>query len=168
MGDAGLQPIFESLELGFEVALARDEEEAASDLTLTLRQAQSLREILERRPVSLRLGDSSPARVTCIGRDFVLCAEEGLIAPLGAGSYVVGSVGVRPQSSPETLLEKLRALVRSGDSATFLTPTGAVRGRVAAAGSDHVEIESGAGPVLMPLGQVVLVRLCRGGSVDAS
>lgn len=166
MGDAGLQPIFESLELGFEVGLARDEEEAASDLAMTLRQAQGLRELLIRRPVLLRAADTPLALVSRVGRDFVFCEREGFIAPLEAAHFVFGAGTPRPESSPETLVQLLRRLARSGASVTVQTTAGEATGALAAAADDHVEIHAATGPVLVPLGRVSLVRLCRGGSAD--
>ena len=169
MGDAGLQSLFDSLELGFEVGLARDEEEAASDLAVTLRQSQGLREVLARYPAIFQAPGVSPASISLLGHDCVMSEDAGLLAPIAAVHFHVGPAeGDRPRLTPETFVQVLRRWARLRSPVAIQAEAGPVTGRLMACAEDHIEIQAKSGRVLIPLRGVVAVRLCRGGSADAS
>ena len=168
MADAGLQSLFDSLEVGFGAALARDEDEAAADLAVTLRQSQSLREILVRSPARFHAPGITSASISLLGRDFVMSERRGLLARIDAVHFTIGTGTSRPRLSPETFIQFLRCRARERAPVRVETAAGRVLGRLMATPEDHLEIVGSFGRVLVPLSGVVAVRLCRGDSTDVS
>lgn len=155
-----------SIEASFGAAIAREEDVAASDLALSLRQGRSLAEVLGRQGGRVVRGGGERA-ISEVGRDYVVLrggtgAEE--IIPLPRLGSVRPGSGERPVVSDEPLVGRLRRWCRGGGAITVETSDGAFEGRLSVVGVDYLELQAAGGPMIVPVEKVRSVRLARGDS----
>lgn len=142
MADDHLNELLHSLESSFDASVARAEEEAASDLALSLLQDSRLADVLGRAGrVQLHIDGRPPLTVTEVGRDYVRCERPAeLLVPLERASYSVSAAGEPPASTGRPLLAVLRALVRARSCLDVRTHAGSYRGLLARACPDHIVV----------------------------
>jgi hypothetical protein len=143
VADDHLNKLLDRLESSFDAGVARAEDEAASDLALSLLQDASLTDALQRDgALIVHLAEGSTAPVVRVGADYVACARAGgeVVVPL-ARAIVSGSPeGEPPLATERSLVSALRELVRRGAPVEVRTAVGTIRGRLAVATADHVVI----------------------------
>lgn len=159
--DSRLDRLFSSLGASFDAALDREEEEAASDLAMSLRQGRSLRERLVGRACAVVQPDGD-WQVNELGPDHVGTVQ-GWWFPLHNTVVQLGGSDSPPTESEETLVERLRAAARSGQRIEIRTASRGVHGLLLGCGPDHLGIRLDAGEMLVPLTAVTALRLSRGG-----
>lgn len=154
--DPRLDRLFSSLEAQFGAAIERAEEDAASDLALSLRQGRSLRETL------LSSGwdaITSVARrpVTQVALDHVRLGG-GELMPIASGIYE-RTGGELPDESEQTLLQVLRDEVRRGGRVSVETPDHSFVGRACCCSSEHLVMRVQDREIIVPLGRISVIRL---------
>ncbi|MPZ69245.1 MAG: hypothetical protein GEU71_06900 [Actinobacteria bacterium] len=156
MGDAGLNRLFSSLEASFEAAIAAEDEALAGDLAMSLRQGRTLSDVAARSgPVDLIQGSGARLPVEVVGEDFVgVVGSHSMLFPIETAVLSPGS-GDAPRQVPVAMLAVLRAVARARGRVTIeLMGRGAHRGRLLAAGPDHVSLETAIGELLVGLAAV--------------
>lgn len=148
MADRHIDRLIESLEATFDAGLARAEEEAASDLALSLLQDAELIDVLRRRgPLNALLPDGITLPVSSIGENYLACGSSGdVLVPLATAMVAAAPSGPSPQMSGLSLLGLLRQLVRRGRHVEIWGSGVRLRGRLARACADHVVVEVPRGP----------------------
>jgi hypothetical protein len=170
--------LFTSLAAGYEAALAREEDAAASDLAFSLRQDRTLLQSLVRLgPIALLQGDFVEKPVLVIGRDYLNASLNGeddrarvqgtLIVPLHRAVIVPGGASEPPVVRDETLVQALRRWARLGKAVTLSTRWGDFRGHLTVVSPKHVEIQAGRRLVVVGLSAVESITCARGGSAGA-
>jgi len=161
----GLDNVLSTLGVAFDAAIARDEEVAASDLAISLRQDRDLRDrLLRDGPWKLVLGDARSALVEVVGADFVGAGP--MLVPLGRAVAVRAPEGVGARPSPATLRELLRGLARAKKAVVVSDGGREWSGCAALCGRDYLALEARGGEVLVPLHVIAWLRL--GGAADAA
>jgi hypothetical protein len=142
VADDHIDNLLTVLEASFDAGVARGEDEAASDLALSLLQDARLPAALERDgAVAVLLLGGARAPVTEVGEDYVACHfGMEIVVPLAHATLVADAGRERPSVSDLSFLGKLRALVRRGAIVEVHTVRGAHRGRLGAATPDHLVI----------------------------
>lgn len=155
--------LMDSLEASFDAAVARREEEAASDLALSLLQGRSLTDIGGREGAwDLRLADGRGLPVTLIGRDFIGAGKPpSVLVPAARAVLVRITASTPPRRSDASLVEELRGLVGLGASVRVDTGCGSFEGVLARAGPDHVLLQALTGEVLVGLDGISVLQLTR-------
>jgi Protein of unknown function (DUF2642) len=155
--------LMESLEASFDAAVARREDEAASDLAISLLQGRSLTDIAGREDAwDLRCGDGRRIPVTLIGRDFIGAGTPtSVLVPAARAVLIRAEEPSRPRRSDASLIEELRGLAGLGATVRVDTQSGSFEGLLARAGPDHVLLQATAGEVLVGLEGISVVELTR-------
>ena len=159
MADTRLLRLLTSLDVQFDAAVAREEDEAASDLAFSLRQGLRLRDVLRRGTWVARL-DGGERPVVLVGRDFVVCAgPDSVLIPHRRLTVTPSDSGSETQFSTVPLLETLRALCRSGAEIEISCRDLVVHGRLIQVGPDHVAVSTGARATFVAMEAIDLIRL---------
>jgi hypothetical protein len=161
--DPALDRLIASLDASFDASVARQEDEAASDLAFSLLQGRSFIEALRGRSLALCLPEGGRAPVVALGRDYVVGG--GMVVPLLRSVLVAGS-REPPSAREDSLLEVLRRWARAGREVEVSTASGTFAGTLVCAAEDHLELRSGRGQVLLGRRAVEWVRGARGGRGD--
>jgi hypothetical protein len=168
MADRGLERLFDTLSATFDAAIAREEEIAAADLAITLRQDGSMREELLRRAGALFVEGWGSPRISEVGLDYVGAGRPvEVLVPSAAALVRRTEAYEMPTASERSLVEELRRWARSGRRVEIRTWHGELDGRLVAVGRDYVVVKSAAGEAAVGLNAVAAVRSVRGGSGDA-
>ncbi|HEX2049322.1 MAG TPA: hypothetical protein VHJ34_01675 [Actinomycetota bacterium] len=157
----GLERYIATLDAAFDAAVAREEDEAASDLAFSLVQDRSLRERLARAgEAGVVVAEGRIEPVSAVGADYVAAGDPASIAvPLRVAEVVWrDGRGARPATLDGTLLELLRSWARAGAGTTIDTIRASWNGRLVAAGRDHVVVRSRGRDVAVALGALVAAR----------
>lgn len=165
VADNGIDKAIQDLTLTFNAALAADEDRAADDLAYSLLQDLPLRHSLARwRSALLLLADGSQSHIDEAGLDFVTAEGSLLLCP---SRFVVAKETLEMKavaSVEESLVERLRIWARGGTDVQVRTVAGMdLRGSLRVVSPDHIELQTRSGTFAMPMGNVMLLRLCRGG-----
>jgi hypothetical protein len=153
--------LMESLEASFDAAVARREDEAASDLALSFLQGRSLTDIAGREDAwDLRFRDGRRLPVTLIGRDFIGAGRPpSVLVPAPRAVLIQASASSPPRRSDASLIEELRGLAGLGASVRVDTECGSFEGLLARAGPDHVLLQAPTGEVLVGLAGMSVIEL---------
>jgi len=157
--DTQLLKLLSSLEVQFDAAVAREEDEAASDLAFSLRQGLFLRDVLRRGAWNARL-DGALRAVALVGRDYVACAgPDTILIPHRRLVVAPSASGSEARTSPLSLVETLRALCRSGAEVEISGGDVVISGRLMQVGPDHVAVATSSRPAFISAEAVDLIRL---------
>lgn len=143
LADARADRFLAWLDASFDASIAREEDEAASDLALSLRQDRSAFLALRRAgPLEVVMPDGAPASVSHLGRDYLATSPPAVaLLPLDGAIVAVMSRGTRPRVRDRSLAEVLHALARNRAWVELTTNAGLVSGRIVVAASDHLELD---------------------------
>jgi hypothetical protein len=165
MADPQLHRLLSSLEATFEAAVTRQEEEAASDLAVSLRQDQTLQETLLRSgPVRLLLDGAHAVAVSVVGEDYVVAGDPPRLMQSRAAAFVTGGEGNPPRRSRTSMLTLLRTWARSRATVDVLVDGRPYRGVLVQATAQHLTVEAAAGRLYVGADVLTEVRLVSGGS----
>jgi hypothetical protein len=160
----GLDNVLSTLGVAFDAAIARDEEVAAADLAISLRQDRNLRDrLLREGPWRLVLGDTQSPAVDLVGADFVGAGP--FLVPLARAVAAKAAEGVAARPSPVTLHEVLRGLARARSAVAVSDGGHEWSGFATLCGRDYLALESRGGDVLVPLTVIAWLRLSRAADV---
>jgi hypothetical protein len=172
--DPILDRLIASLDASFDASIARQEDEAASDLAFSMVQGRTFREAIRGRPLALCLDGGARLAVTAVGRDYV--AAGGTLSPsstavLGPLAFSAAGAGRAVPAAPpvardDTLLEMLRSWARAGRDLEVSTGSMTIRGRLACATEEHLELVAPTGRWLVGFEAVRWVRSAREGRGD--
>lgn len=167
MADSGVDRLLASLDAMFDAAIAREEEEAASDLAHGLLQDLSLAETLPRMGSLTALlpgGESLP--ISVVGRDYVAGGSPPTIVPV-TRAMLLSADGSAPEIRAEDLVATLRRVARTGQMVRVKSEGVNAVGRLRRAGVDHLLLETATGRhIAVGMGAVGAVTLGLEGSVD--
>lgn len=154
--DPPLDRLFSTLEAQFGASIDRAEDEAASDLAISLRQDMALRDALLRGSwVAATARGRLP--VYEVAKDHVVLGTERVLVPLNAVIFVRG--GHRTAvSTDRALAEVLRRHSRTGTHLSVETGEASAAGRVTACSATHLALQGPAGEFLIPLSQILSVK----------
>lgn len=163
--DPELERVIARLEERFDAALAREEEEAAADLAVSLRQDRTLSDLV-RSGDGLRLveGDGALPVVTVVGSDYcgtgmpLNCARR-----LGSTPLLAEPHGRPPEPRRDSLQEVARRWARAEQWVELELETGCVAGRLDQVGPDNLVVQGPAGTVIVPMWLVTAIRLAHEG-----
>lgn len=168
LGEEQIDFVMRNLEATFDAAVARDEDEAASDLAFSLLQGRSFSEVVERSPGLVVVhGHGLRSRVSEVGDDFLVEAPPSArLVPLSAAVLESSSPGARPRRRHLDLTTELRGWARAGTRVSALTSVGVVAGRLIRAAPDHLTIRGRRGN--HHVGRAALLAITRtdGGTAD--
>jgi hypothetical protein len=157
--DPRLEKLFASLDASFDAALAREEDEAATDLGLSLRYDLPLTDVVLRGSWIVRLAEGGQAPVAVAGRDFVGTEGNGpLVLPTGR-AVLQAAPGPRPRGTDLSLLELLRVMARRSTEVQIHLPEGRMDGRLLVVGPDYLVVDTPMGRSLIGLHAVTAIRL---------
>ncbi len=153
--------LIESLEASFEAAVVRREDEAASDLALSLLQGRTLTDIAGREGGwDLRCPDGRTLPITLVGRDFLGAGQPpSVLVPSGRAVLARAATDHRPQSSDISLVEELRGLADFGATVRVEAECGPLHGILARVGPDHLVLRTGMGEHIIGLDGISLLAL---------
>ena len=161
-----LHRVIDGLEATFDATLARAEDEAASDLALSLLQDAHLGDELRRGAWTALRPGRLPQAVVILAEDYVV-TEDGAAIRLSSALFVRDESGRRrPRDEDGSFLELLRRHVREGVQADVSTSAGALRGRLVRACVDHVALSTGGAGLpetLVPMAAIEAVRVVEPG-----
>lgn len=151
MTDPRLERLFASLNASFDAAVARQEDEAATDLAVSLRHDRALADVVLRGSWTVRLAGGGRARVAVAARDFVgTGGDRPTVVP--TSHAVLDAVdGSRPSGTDLSLLEFLRALARRAAPVSIEHTAGQVNGRLTLAAAEYLLVEGARGRIVVPL-----------------
>lgn len=163
MRDRRLESLFAGLDASFDASVAREEDEAASDLAFSLLQGRRLHDVLTRSGAfDFLLGDGSSIAAGTLGADYVAGGRPPIVVPLARAAYEHSkSPQPGPRVEAETLLELLRRWARDGAEVVVASSCGRFSGTIVHAGNDHVAILAGSREILLGLDAVHYFRLVR-------
>ncbi len=160
----GIKGLLSDLDALFGAELARQEDEAADDLAISLRADRHLAEVLTEGPFAVVL-DQRTIPLERVGRDFI--EGGGFIAPFDRHRFVT-SAGERARPTDLSLVECLRSLARAGTPVELALEDGTVDGALVGAAPDHLVVAGKTGVVVVPIGSVRWARLSLEDSTGAS
>jgi hypothetical protein len=170
MADSEIDKVLATLNASFEAAVARQEDEAASDLAFSLLQDLDFFETVRRGPGAvLRMPGGNSFRVVEAGTDYVVA--EGAVRVLVPTLHAVvirATSGDPPRAVRGTMLDALRRMARAHTKMEVVTQDMSLDGRLVKAGPDHVVLQVRGSNVLVGLGALRAVKVAREGSADAS
>lgn len=139
MADEQVDRFLASLEATFDASVARAEEEAATDLALSLLQDATLADVVRRAGPLEAVCLHGTVTVRSVGTNYLAC-DAGILLPLSRA--IVRSVrgGTPPTITDDPLLSVLRRAARRGARVEITTTGGTVVGRLVRACVDHVVV----------------------------
>ena len=159
MTDPRLERLFASLDASFDAALAREEDQAATDLALSLRHDLPLTDVVSRGSWTVWLAEGARAPVAVVGRDFIGTDGNGpLIVPADRAVLHAAS-GSRPRGIDLSLLELLRIMARRPVNLQIDHAEGRIAGRLCVVGTDYLVLDTTIGRWLIGLHAVTAIRL---------
>ena len=159
MTDPRLEKLFASLDASFDAALAREEDEAATDLGRSLRHDLRLTDVVLRGSWIVRFAEGGQAPVAVAGSDFVGSEGSGpLVQPMGR-AVLQAATGPRPRGTDLSLLELLRVMARRSTEVQIHLPEGRMEGRLLVVGPDYLGVGTPMGRSLIGLHAVTAIRL---------
>lgn len=154
--------VLESASAQFEAALAAEEDAAANDLALSLRQGSELAVLLSRSAWLLLRPGGGSAPVTRVGSDLVVAsssgAREDLLVPLATARFVTGE-GSAPKPTPDGFIATLRRAVRRGVIAKVWVGEEPLEGPLKLVTETHLILGRSAGEAVLPLSEIREVQL---------
>jgi hypothetical protein len=163
VADDQIDRMLDSLEANFDARIARDEDEAASDLALSLLQDDRLEDALCRGAWKLSRPGHLADDIVEVGQDYV-ATRSGAVVPIRR-AVVAQAPATRnlARSTDATFLERLRDHVRAGTPVEITAERESRRGRLLRACVDHLALGSGSndhGPeeVLIPIAAIEELR----------
>lgn len=147
-----LGPMIASLDASFEASVARSEEEAASDLALSLRQGRTLAEVLLRsHGIEAHLPGGARFVVTAVGDDFLGGGEPlSRAVPWTWVKLLACPSAAAPTRYRGDLIGLARQWMRRGARVEIMSEAGGLRGPLAEVGSDYLCVTTAAGPGYVP------------------
>jgi hypothetical protein len=144
VADDNLRAVLGSLEATFDASIARAEDEAASDLALSLLQDLSLSEAVGRSGAfEAYLPDRPLAPVTEIGEDYAACERGGtVVVPLTRAVLRAAPGGPASERRDRTMLALLRERARRGGTVEVRACGALHRGALARACRDHIVLRT--------------------------
>jgi hypothetical protein len=135
------------LAASFDAAVARSEDEAASDLALSFRQGRTLVEVLLRAGgLEARLRDGLRCSVALIGDDFCGGGEPVTrVVPWAAACFQPSPAAAPPSRYHGDLMSFARDLTRRGARVEVASTAGSLQGVLAEVGSDYLCVVTRAG-----------------------
>jgi hypothetical protein len=166
--DPRLESLLSSLDVTFDAAIAREEDEAAADLAFSLVQDRSLADTLARSgAASLHVGDATVALAE-VGHDYVGAGSPlRLVVPSRLAVIVPERGGRAPATAARSMLEVLRLWAREGAWVEASTVQGRWWGRLSKACPDHIGIRGRFGEVLVAMDAIRVVTKRPGGAAGA-
>jgi hypothetical protein len=164
--DPELEQVIARLEARFDAALAREEEEAAADLALSLRQDRLLADLIrEGGALRVVVGDGALSPVTVVGTDYCGTGTPlSCLHRLGSAPLLAGAAGSTPEPRGDSLQEVTRRWARRGQRVELgLETDGGLVGRLAQVGPDSLVLEGVGGRFIVPLWIVRSIRLVHEG-----
>ncbi len=165
MADRHIEHVFKEMDAAFDAALAAEEESAADDLAMSLRQDVPLPALVGRGSWEVAVGDVGFFVVDEIGCDYVRAidpsAEGGRVlvpSPLAVLRRCSTARGPAARTD-RRLLTVLRHLVRVGGEIRVNTTIAAVDGRPEAATPTHLLLKGARTEWVIPLEQIRSVHL---------
>ena len=163
--DKELERVIARLEARFDAALALEQEEAASDLAISLRQDRNLADLV-RAGQGLRLleGEGAALEVTVVGADYCGTGSPlSCLRRLGSAPLLAFEAGPRPELRRDSLQEVARRWARAARRVELGLETDSLAGRLTQVGPDNLVLEAPAGRVIVPLWLVRSIRLVHEG-----
>ena len=160
----GFKGLLADLDALFGAEMARQEDEAADDLAISLKADRHLAEALTDGSFELVM-DERRIAVERVGLDFVQCGE--FLVPFGRFHFV-SSAGESPRSVNLRFIDRMRHLARAGSAVELALGGQTLRGPLISVAPDHLVVEARAGAAVMPIGSVSWVRLSPEGSTGVS
>jgi hypothetical protein len=170
LGEDRIEFVVRGLEASFDAAVARDEEEAASDLAFSLLQERTLPAMLERSSgVVVVRPDGGRAGVTEVGEDYVREAPPSArLVPLSAAVFESSNDGAPPRRRDLDMTTELRRWARAGATVSATTSAGVVAGRLLRAAPDHLTIRGRRAEHYIGRGALLAIRRTDAGTADGS
>lgn len=168
MADSGVDRLLASLDAMFDAAVAREEDEAASDLARSLLQDLSLEETLPRLgPLMALLPEGRLLEVSVVGLDYVTAGSPAMFIPI-TRAMLLASDGPSPEIKGEDLVTALRRMAHAARKIRVSSDGVEATGRLRRAAVDHILIETRSGrPVVVGIEAVRAVTLVPEDSADA-
>lgn len=160
MAEERVDGLLESLGATFEAAMAREEEAAAADLAMSLRQDRSLLDLLQRGSWRALLEPGLTPRIATVGPDVVV-AE-------GPGRHLISTARLQITPAPDLAkaeqvatshVEMLRDLARARHPVLVRSEGDSLEGVLRWVGTDHLALEGHHGVVVMALTTVRRVSI---------
>lgn len=163
--DRELEKVIARLEARFDAALAREDEEAAGDLELSLRQGRALADLVRRgTPLRLLEGDGAMPVVTVVGADYCGTGRPlSAVRRLGSVPLLVAADGPLPESRGDSLQEVARRWGRTTRRVELALERETIGGRLVQVGPDCLVVKGAAGSLIVPLWLVSSIRLVHEG-----
>ncbi|MFN2388731.1 MAG: hypothetical protein ABR575_03880 [Actinomycetota bacterium] len=154
MAGYGFDGLFVSLDASFDAAVARAEDEAASDLAFSFLQDRALADVFRVRGGRVHLGGAL-LHIYSLGPDhFRVGPRGGTLVPFRAAVAVADDGDAPPGLEPRSLLEVLRSWCRAGASVQVKTVETTLAGRLVRATSDHVAVVTRSGEAVIAHGAI--------------
>lgn len=150
----GLKGLLADLDALFGAQIARQEEEAADDLAISLRADRRLAEVLTSDAFALVVNERT-VPVERVGRDFVQCGE--FVAPFDRSHFIACSNG-GARAIDLSFVECLRSLARGRATVEFGLGDRILQGVLSSVGADHAIARARTGSVVVPLGSISWVK----------
>lgn len=161
MADPRLNRMLETLDTTFDAAVARAEDEAASDLAFSLLQGRALLDLVVRNgPWDLYLGEARRVPVTLVGRDFIAGGRPPTaLVPAANAVLLRAPDGEPPRASDDGLVEELRGLAGFRAVVEVVTTGAVLRGSLTHVGPDHLALHTGVSEAMIALNAISQVTL---------
>lgn len=160
----GFRGLLADLDALFGAEIARQEDEAADDLAISLQSDSRLVEVLARGSFQLVM-DERTIPVESLGRDFVESAT--FIVPLGRYHFIA-CAGEQARSTDLSFVDRLRSLARSGATVEIRLEDQTLHGILSGVSPEHLLIQTRTGSAVVPLGSISWARLSPEDSTDVS
>jgi hypothetical protein len=155
MGEERVDGLLESLGATFDAAVAREEEAAAMDLAMSLRQDRSLIDLLQRGSWRALLEPGLTPHVVVVGRDVVVAEKPGRhLIPIARLQMTTAPDLDRAELVATSLVEMVRDLARTGRPVIVPSDDGSHQGVLRWVGTDHLALEGHHGVVVIALSAV--------------
>jgi hypothetical protein len=170
LGEDRIDFVVRGLEAAFDAAIARDEDDAASDLAFSLTQERTLPGVLERSPgVVVVRPDGGRSRISEVGEDYVLEAPPSArLVPLSMAVLESSNDAAPPRRRDRDVTAELRRWARAGASVCVTTSAGVVAGRLLRAAPDHLTIRGRRGDHYVGRGALLAIRRMGARTADGS
>lgn len=150
----GFKGLLADLDALFGAEIARQEDEAADDLAVSLKADRHLVEVLADGSFDIAMGERTVA-IDSVGRDFVQGGE--FLVPFGRYHFIASSGG-RTRSTDLSFVDCLRSIARAKVDVELGLGARTLQGVLSSVAPDHLVVGERAGSVVVPLGSVSWVR----------